>query len=66
MAVITPASTQRLFKTGKVPGMAQSKSATFLLGGALNEVEAVENSLLFELICACTSSPTVLSHFTLK
>lgn len=49
-AVITPASTHLLFRTGKVPGIAQSKSATFLFGGALNSVEAVENSLLSEFI----------------
>lgn len=51
-AVITPASTHRLFNTGRVPGIAQSNRATFLFGGALKLVEAVENSLLSELICA--------------
>lgn len=65
-AVSTPASTQRLFKTGKVPGIAQSKRATFLFGGASNLVEAVEKILLSEFICACTSNPITLCHFDLK
>lgn len=59
-AVITPASTHLLLSTGRVPGMAQSNSATAVLGGESNEVVATEKSLLAELICACTSRPIAL------
>lgn len=61
-AVKTPASTHLLFSTGKVPGMAQSNNETLLLIGEAYFVEAPENNLLTDLICACTSRPTTLFH----
>ena len=43
--VRTPASTQRLLRTGKVPGIAASKNETLELTGALKLVGAEENIL---------------------
>lgn len=59
-----------LLSTGSEPGSAASKCATAVFGGEdrAEDVDvfdgAPENSFDFESICACTSSPTTLSHFS--
>ena len=49
--VKTPASTQRLLRTGKVPGIAASKNETLELTGALKLVGAGENILEAAFTC---------------
>src|SRR6266571_3745179 len=44
--------------TGSMPGIAASTRDTWEFGGLPNAVEAPENSLAFEVTCACTSMPT--------
>jgi hypothetical protein len=48
--------------TGSMPGMAASTSDTWLFGAPPNSVEAPENSLDFEVTCACTSMPMTTSQ----
>lgn len=50
IAVNTPASTQNLFNTGNVPGMAQSKRETFVFTGLAKLVDEPENNLVFDCI----------------
>lgn len=65
-AVVTPASTQRLFNAGKVPGNEASKNDTLLFTADRNAEEDGENSFVLETIWACTSNPTTLLHFLRK
>lgn len=62
----TPNSTAPLFRTGRVPGMEASSSATQLLVGALKALGADENNLLFVDNWAWISNPTTLFHSLLK
>lgn len=48
--------------TGRVPGKAVSRKATWLFTGAPNFDDALEKSLLSTLICACISKPITGCH----
>lgn len=49
-----------------MPGVAASNSETAVFAGADGSFGAAENNLLFDKICACTSSPTTLLYFPLE
>ena len=49
-------------RTGKAPGKPASTHATWELGADPNRVAAPENSFDADVICACTSVPTINSH----
>ena len=48
--------------TGSMPGIAASTRLTCEFGSPPNSVEAPENSLDFEVTCACTSMPMITSQ----
>lgn len=52
--------------TGRVPGKAASKKATWEFVRPPKRVEAPLNNLDFDKICACTSSPITGSHLQMQ
>ena len=62
MPVRTAWRTHSPFSVGSMPGIAASTRLTFAFGSDPNAVDAPENSLAFDVICAWTSSPITTSH----
>jgi hypothetical protein len=61
--VLIACSTQYLFNTGSIPGIAASIRETWEFGSLPNSVAAPENNFALEATCAWTSRPITYSHF---
>ena len=60
--VLIACSTQNLFITGSIPGIAASTKDTLVFASDPKDAEAPENNLDLLEICACISSPITISH----